>query len=126
MDYLRIEDAYVASVKQLLRACKVETLEIRELEDRRELTIVEPEISGARPAAFDGIHDGCKVHGDDIDEIVRMNLREVIWCKLSGPNATYIHFGHDLYLYIGCDCVAASLGSPPQGMFYEELESPYK
>ena len=65
------------------------------------------------------------VSDQDLDKVVRMTLREVIWCKMIGDNGVYLHFGYDYYMYIGSNIEAASLGAPPQGMFYEEMESPY-
>jgi hypothetical protein len=124
-DYVLIEDAYVACVRQLLAVSEVDSLRICELEDKRGRTSVDTDVERLRPAVLDGIYDGMVVKVCDIDKIVRMSLREVIWCKLSGDKNIYVNFGHDYYMYIGNDLQSTSLGAPPQGMFYEEMESPY-
>jgi hypothetical protein len=125
IDYIATEDAYVNSIKRLLLISEVKCLCISEFEDWRGKIIVDSEIKRLRPAALDVIYEGLAIQKDDIDRIVRMNLRNEIWCKLSGAKNTYVHFGHDLYMYIGCDVEGVTLGLPPEGLFYEEYESPY-
>ena len=34
-------------------------------------------------------------------DVVREMLREHAWCRLEGPQNTYIHVGYDYYLYLG-------------------------
>ena len=74
---------------------------------------------------LDSVYEGLVLQGADIDHVVRMILRDVIWCKLSGSKGTYIHFGHDLYMYIGSESEGVALGLPPRGLFYEDFELPY-
>lgn len=124
-DYVIAEDAYVACVRRLLVVSDVDSVYIRELEDKRAKTIIDPEVDRLRPSMLDVIYDGRVVKADDIDKVVRMALREVIWCKLLGEKGVYVNFGYDLYMYIGNDLRSTSLGTPPPGMFYEEIESPY-
>ena len=124
-EYLNAEDAYVCCVRKLLDVSHTNSLQILELEDKRENMLVDPEVERLRPALLDTVYEGMVVSDEDLDKIVRMALREVIWCKLTGSNGVYVHFGYDLYMYIGSDFDLAGLGKPPQGMFYEEMESPY-
>ena len=124
-DYVFAEDAYVYCILKLLRVSHVSSLRVYELDDRRGKTLVDSEIERLRPALLDTVYDGMMVSEETLDKIVRMALREVIWCKLIGDNGVYVNFGQDYYMYIGSNVQPASLGKPPQGMFYEEMESPY-
>jgi hypothetical protein len=124
-DYVIVEDRYAACVRQLLDISQVDSLQIVELEDNRGKTLVDLQVERLRPAQLDMVHDGMVVKGENIYKIVRMALREVIWCKLCGENGVYVHFGYDYYMYIGCNLERTDLGQPPQGMFYEEMGSPY-
>jgi hypothetical protein len=125
VDYASIEDGYVECVKRLLVACNVDILHVSELEDGRGTVRVNAEVERLRPAELEAIHESLAAQGDDIERIVRMNLRSRIWCRLSGDRGLYIHFGHDLYMYIECQFEDIDLGVPPNGIFYENYESPY-
>jgi hypothetical protein len=125
-DYVFVEDSYVACVKRLLDLSHVDSRRVTELEDTRAVTPVVMEVERLRPAAVATIFESMVVSGDEIEKIVRMALRERVWCKLSGKYGTYIHFGYDYYMYVGNTLQITSLGRPPEGMFYEEMESPYE
>ena len=60
----------------------------------------------------------------DLEVVVRGCLREYIWCRLTGPHSSYVHFGYDYYMYTGVP-KSASAGMVPQGIFLEEMESPF-
>ena len=135
VDYLQIEDAYVACVKQLLAYSHCDGLCISGLEDRRGhwkreearrgRPFLDPVIARMRPAALGPLQDGLTLGGTDLESLVRMILREQLWCRLAGPGGTQVRFGYDYYMYIMCDSGDLPFGPPPTGMFYEELESPY-
>ncbi|WP_165224334.1 hypothetical protein [Aquisphaera insulae] len=123
--YLFSDDAYVLCVRRLLEASRVSSLRILQLEDKRGTTLLDSEIEKLRPASLGPVYEGMVVSGTNLDKVVRMTLRELIWCKLIGDNGVYVNFGYDYYMYIGSNIDMISLGEPPQGMFYEEMESPY-
>ena len=125
IDYVLVEDAYVQSVGALLSSVGGAVLHVSELEDWRGSVLVDREVRRLRPASLDSLREGMAVGGDDIERVVRMNLRDEIWCKPSGPSGVYVHFGHDLYMYMGCDGEDVALGPPPKGVFHEDSESPY-
>lgn len=54
-------------------------------------------------------------------------LQENIWCRLSGRES-FIHFGYDLYVYVGCELDYSSMERicSRYGLFVEECISPYK
>lgn len=62
----------------------------------------------------------------EIADIARLNLREVIWCKLEGDDC-FLHFGYDYYMYIGVPIVCQSSidFASRRGLFIEPFESPH-
>lgn len=64
---------------------------------------------------------------DEVSSVVRECLWENCWCRLSGE-AAFIHFGYELYMYLGCALQTdqLSLICDRHRMFYEIRNSPYK
>lgn len=124
-DYMQIEDSYVDCVEQLLISCGCHSLRVSELETSSGGGTADGGIQRLRPVTLGAIRDGLIVEGKEIGNIVRLVLREMIWCKLAGPKGLYVYFGYDMYLYIGANVDPDTLGPPPRGIFYESHESPY-
>ncbi|MCY1009969.1 hypothetical protein OV079_31290 [Nannocystis pusilla] len=71
-----------------------------------------------------GLAEGVWLEKAAIREVARLALREVLWCRLEGPEF-HVHFGYDFYMYVGG---VALTGEPPAvtGLFVEAIrESPY-
>lgn len=120
--YLEYEDKYIEAVRQLSSFSKIHSMRINDLEFKPDFT---DDLFG------DGLPERCAslradtiAVGDDLESVVRGNLREIIWCRLQGPQESYIHFGYDYYMYIGLSR-NASTAILPKGMFLEKFESPY-
>jgi hypothetical protein len=62
-----------------------------------------------------------------VARVVRLILRELIWCKLEANTGFNLHFGWDYYMY----CVGVELDTEHRnaitdiGLFVEEFHSPY-
>ncbi|PQO36938.1 hypothetical protein C5Y96_07180 [Blastopirellula marina] len=127
-DYLQMEDAYIAAIFQLLEATGLSCLAIELLENkmgpdaRRSLQQLDTWQLRKKLGAI-AIEGELDLEG--IELISRLSLREALWCKLKGDHATYVHFGWDYYMYLGTEREGACLGSPPSGMHFETLKSPY-
>lgn len=63
----------------------------------------------------------------EIQELAKLTLREVIWCKLSFKKKFFVHFGYDYYMYIGADneCLKARQKVEESGLYVEDFLSPY-
>lgn len=59
-----------------------------------------------------------------LDTVIRLALREVVWCKLELLPLFYIHFGYDFYVYVGGERAQIPSGVPAS-IFVEEMSSPY-
>lgn len=121
--YLVVEDSYVNAVAQLLSFAGISTMYVSDLEV----------MTSGHDTRFpdDGVaiscaqlHDTSMVAGEMLERVVRGCLREYVWCRLSTPCKSYVHFGYDYYVYVGIPDSASSLVLPT-GMFIEECDSPY-
>lgn len=70
---------------------------------------------------------GKAITTQEIRELAKLTLRNVIWCKLGFKNEFFVHFGQDYYMYIGAsiDCVKAVDAVTRTGLFVEKFDSPY-
>ena len=123
-DYLKIEDGYVLCVNKILSFVNDVSLVISEFEDYRDKS----------PANYHKVFND-ELYGltfkknniilGDLDALIRLSLREEVWCKLECPEA-FIHFGYDFYCYVGVpDYVDVSEMQLPDGIYIEEVKSPY-
>ena len=73
------------------------------------------------------IWSGKAIGGSELEEVIRLILREVTWCKLEKPSSFYLHFGWDYYMYVGSAFRPEQAIKDIQGMglFVEECTSPY-
>ncbi len=124
--YILNEDSYVNCVRNFMTAAGIKRMWISDLEDKRRLGKCNIDVERLRPTNVMVIYDGMSVEEENIDKIVRLNLRELIWCKLIDDNGSYVHFGYDFYMYIRDNSNSLNLAIPPQGIFYEEIASPYE
>lgn len=123
-DYKRAEDGYVASVRLLLEAGRVDSLSVQDLSFNRPGH--EVAYRDLRPTSELGPVEGQSVVGPMIDDFVRHNLRETFWCRLVHADRFFIHFGWDYYMYVGLE-TSSEIDDlvPPPGIFFELYESPY-
>lgn len=121
-EYIRIESSYVACLIDLLKKANCNTLYIREPEEYRH----EAEVG----ESFDVdvynklLIDGGRVNVDEFESIIRLNLRDVAWCKLKGDNCE-LHFGDDFYVYFVCSSHIDVGVNEYENLYVEMFESPY-
>ena len=113
-EYLKVENAYLKSIKLTLNKLNISMLEVTNMEKYSESA---PNISNHTILSS----------VDDILNVAKECLRESCWCKLVGERF-FIHFGYDYYMYIGC-CIDESTMcefASKNGLFSELIEvSPY-
>ncbi|MEO1614573.1 MAG: hypothetical protein AAFV88_01905 [Planctomycetota bacterium] len=114
-EYLRFENAYVSSAIMFLTDAGVGSLLISGLENH---------------AAFNNsaltLENGRSCNLLACADIVRLNLRSEIWCRLESESA-FIHFGYDYYMYVGIasKCAFAIQHATDSGLFVEPFDSPH-
>lgn len=124
--YRKVEDAYVSTALSFVSEAGLDSLTITYFEAAHSLG---ERVARLRGIAFDAkrARKGMAVSGEALDNVCRLVLREILWCKLEADNGFYIHFGYDYYMYIGSP-VPPEKSIPygrRQGLFIEEMESPY-
>jgi hypothetical protein len=120
-DYLKVEKKYVDTSLQLLSESGIRAMRISNLEINS--YVIDNQIGDGLIEKCTILRDDTIVAGESLKEVLRACLREYIWCRLFGPQESYLHFGHDYYIYIGIP-KPASAESVPHGMFLEVCESP--
>jgi hypothetical protein len=125
-EYRKIEDAYVSTALSFISEAGLDALTVTYLESHR--------VSQARPEDVRGIafdpklaRAGMSLSCEGIDDVWRLVLRELLWCKLESESGFYIHFGYDYYMYIGSPVPSenAVAYGRQRGLFIEEMASPY-
>lgn len=120
--YLQIEDAYVLSVRMMMNLAGISQVMIVYLEDSGDRNTV---------PGYDGVvlpsppQIGQIVRGTTLDLIVRMSLRDDIFCMLEGLNGFYLHVGGEFYMFSGFEGELPSGFAPPEGVFWEPFVSPH-
>lgn len=73
------------------------------------------------------IREGDIVKSPNIEHLIRLILRENIWCKFKYSSDFYLHFGYDYYMYLGGsrDCTKVIKDIANIGLYVEPYESPY-
>jgi hypothetical protein len=124
-DYLTVEEAYVETVRRFLDQAKIRSLRVTGLESHGNWERL-PEALVKETREHLGLaEDGREVCGDDLEWVVRLVLREAMWCRLEGTDGFYVHFGYDYYMYIGYTNMDLRPPLAPPGIFIEPFESPH-
>jgi hypothetical protein len=121
--YLEIEDNYVEAAGRLLSCAGISSMRVKDLEVKAERKDTRFDDDGLSAKCFQ-LRDHTVVAGKRLEDVIRGCLREYIWCRLAGPQHSYLHFGYDYYMYVGLpkSCSTVAL---PLGIFMEDVESPY-
>jgi hypothetical protein len=124
--YLRAESAYVSAATSFLADVDLIELRVISLENKRldDVQAVELRDIALSPAL---VRRNSLLQDSDLEDVIRMVLRGVLWCKLVSKSRFYLHFGWDYYMYIGStspsyDAIESATRS---GLFVDEMVSPY-
>ncbi len=114
-EYLRTEDAYVATAIRFLSEAGVPTVTVRQLED-----------NGGEAAKLN-VREGSDLDQEQAACLMRLILRDMAWCKLEAGDS-FVHFGWDYYMYIGVPvpCDQSRAFARERGLFVEEFLSPHR
>jgi hypothetical protein len=125
-DYLVAEDAYVEAVRLFLAESGERCLRVAGLESYGSNCELLPRaLVEETKKHSSSVKDAQNVRGEDLEWIVRLVLRDAIWCRLEGATGFYVHFGYDYYMYVGSDALGSVAPTMPPGVFAEVFESPH-
>lgn len=124
-EYLKTEDEYWKVVLNFLQLAPVESLTIMGLEVYGVSDQMPEQLLSDIKVPVSSLMNGQRLSTkEEIEEIFRLCMREIIWCKLVGDSDTYIHFGYDYYVYFGTSR-KLSLTTMSTPLFIETCESPH-
>lgn len=125
-EYQEVEDAYVSTALHFVSKSGIEFLQVSYVE-KRNLQKVEKKLFEDISYNPRSIRKNLLVSGKNSEDVCRLILREIIWCRLESEGKFYIHFGYDYYLYIGSNIWSkeAIEYAEKNGLFIEEMMSPY-
>jgi hypothetical protein len=111
--YLAVESSYLTVLAAMLEEAGVTQLRVEALECARR--------GRAR------WREGAIVTAARAIDFARGALRNEVWGKLVAPRRAFVHFGWDLYMYVGLSrpTPGALNLAAQRGMFVESLRSPY-
>ena len=127
--YLAWETAYANAAVAFLADAGLDALQIEYLENKniKNIDVEQYQDIMLSPSS---LCTGMLVTKDNLADVVRLNLREVIWCKLETGHREdsrfYLHFGWNFYMYIGSSLpsVEAIHYAESIGLFVEPKRSP--
>jgi hypothetical protein len=102
--YLATETAYVRAMREFMTDAGVTSLRVAALEPPPDLDpLVQYELPDAEALTrlAREIRDGMELSGAALDRACRLNLREVLWCRLEQPARLVVETSYDYYLHIG-------------------------
>jgi hypothetical protein len=121
--YLETENRYVQAALAFLRAAGLKSITVQDFGGKtyQPERIEELDLNIDMPIA-----NGQELSLDEADQVIRMLLREIIWCKLVVSNSLFIHIGWDFYMYIGSDVdlPEGKAEAEKLGLFVEESLPP--
>jgi len=99
-DYLETEKRYIEAVKIIMRLNKCKELNIRHLEKHDYVKGFTVEEDEKLEEKYIKIENKQKINYKDIEIVIKLILRETIWCDLINlSKRLYIRFGYDYYMY---------------------------
>lgn len=123
--YLAIEDQYVSVVEQLMQSAGVSELCISHLEVHEgSWRHVPSALQEETRSDLELVRIGRPMGFDLIQKVVRLTLREVMWCRLIGTRDFYVHFGYDYYMFVGFSGQMDEIANVSTPLFVESFASP--
>ena len=105
-EYLEMENKYIQALNIILKENNVTNLIVYNLEKYENIE----DFLSFDKAFFEKLTDNICLSLDEIEKIVSLALREVLWCKLCSINRNIeIEFGYDYYMYIKCNEISKNL-----------------
>lgn len=129
-EYLNIEAQYINAILAFMEFNKLDHLRIVDLEvenlkkdlrKRSNRGMIESEFKKIK------LYEDKSLNIKDLKIVLKMILRNFIWCRLEIHNRFFAYFGWDFYMYVGCvNCYNNTVNRiENNGLFVEDFKSPY-
>lgn len=126
--YLEIEDRYVLSAGAFFLEAGIDHVAVRDLEPVEDVPASYRSLGlGDVLTSAPPLHEGQQLTVEPLAHAVRLNLRELAWCRLELPSRFFVHFGYDYYMYVGSRAAlpGAVQRAGELGLFVEPRRSPH-
>ena len=126
-DYMVIENDYINVVKHIMSINGTDRLEVK-LKEHRANRLNYPDCDENKIVSFlTETKWDQPIYGDDIEFLVKLCLREEVWCKLENTYM-FAHFGYDYYMYVGSarELKSGEIKIIAPNLFQEDMSSPYR
>ena len=105
--YSRVEQQYIDAVITILRTQELDKVVIKALEKYPGGELVSD--------LYDQLEDGIFIDLEHIPMLMKLVLRDYIWCELQIAGDIVIRFGYDFYMYVN--------GIPKEAGIWQEISS---
>lgn len=125
-EYEAIENMYIDAFLQFLACQKIDLIECIEVEKNLAEYDIQS-IPSTWRALYVRMNNGTIISKAELPMLLKLLLRNYLWCKLIHDDELFVHFGWDYYMYIGVEkeCRQAVANIEKAGLFVEKFKSPY-
>lgn len=124
--YEVIESLYVSAVMQFVSCADIDYMECRDVE--MDSNVLEGnDTSSSWKSIYERVSSGSKISKTDLPVLLKLLLRNYLWCRLAYDDKMFVHFGYDYYMYVGIEkeCRDVVEHIAKAGLFIEAWKSPY-
>ena len=126
-EYLAMEDRYVSTAMHFREESGLSSLTVVGLETEIEVSPTVRQI-GLDELLLQGseLQEEQQLSGAELARACRLNLRNLLYCKVEESGKFFIHFGYDYYMYLGSflPCPDSVRYGQEVGLFVEPMRSP--
>ena len=121
--YESVEVLYIEAILSFVKCMNIPYLECKDVEKDDEIEAVSKDES----FVYKQVKNNSKVNLKNLPVLLKLILRNYLWCRLVYGEQMFVHFGYDYYMYVGvaegCEKVIKQIEA--SGLFVEEFVSPY-
>lgn len=131
-EYLEIEKKYIEVLKKIMKEKEINKFVVKELEKEftlnevcKQLEEIQIVLSKEERYQFREIEEDYTIKYSEVDIILKLLLRELLWCRLVDIESNYsVEIGYEYYMNVTCSKLSNSVISEIQhnGLFIEEFE----
>lgn len=129
-EYLRVEKQYVSAIVKMMDCVGISGLVVADLiryHKSPRITTHHEIFTKEMVQLYQNVSENQYVSNQDLIDLCKLRLRDIIGFRLVFENKMFVHFGYDYYIYIGvanvCEDAVESIQA--SGLFVEEFDSPY-
>jgi hypothetical protein len=128
--YLATEQAHIDAVHAFMDDAGVATLSVSRLEPARHVSSLSdyglPDAEELASLASE-LREDSELSGVRLDHVLRLELREIVWCWLEAPDRFVVDVAYDYYVHVGTVAPSerAIARATELGLFVEPYHHPF-